>query len=76
MGTKKKHFALLLATLLLTLGSFLPTLSVQADEAFSVNSQAKICCGRNKRKNFIRPRRRKNNGDRVNLKNHRVVHRT
>lgn len=40
MGTKKKHFALLLATLLLTLGSFLPTLSVQADEAFSVNSQA------------------------------------
>ncbi|MDA9461616.1 serine hydrolase [Enterococcus mundtii] len=40
MGTKKKHFALLLATLLLTLGSFLPTLSVYADEAFSVNSQA------------------------------------
>lgn len=40
MGTKKKHFALLLATLLLTLGSFLPTLSVQVDEAFSVNSQA------------------------------------
>lgn len=40
MGTKKKHFALLLVTLLLTLGSFLPTLSVQADEAFSVNSQA------------------------------------
>ncbi|NMP56900.1 serine hydrolase [Enterococcus mundtii] len=40
MGTKKKHFALLLATLLLTLGSFLPTLSVQADEVFSVNSQA------------------------------------
>ena len=40
MGTKKKYFALLLATLLLTLGSFLPTLSVQADEAFSVNSQA------------------------------------
>ena len=40
MGTKKKYFALLLATLLLTLGSFVPTLSVQADEAFSVNSQA------------------------------------
>ncbi|PQF21959.1 serine hydrolase [Enterococcus mundtii] len=40
MGTKKKHFALLLATLLLTLGSFLPTLSVYADETFSVNSQA------------------------------------
>ncbi|MDB7102179.1 serine hydrolase [Enterococcus mundtii] len=40
MGTKKKHFALLLATLLLTIGSFLPTLSVYADEAFSVNSQA------------------------------------
>lgn len=40
MGTKKKYFALLLATLLLTLGSFVPTLSVQADEAFAVNSQA------------------------------------
>lgn len=40
MGTKKKYFALLLATLLLTLGSFVPTLSVQADETFSVNSQA------------------------------------
>ncbi|MBO0460634.1 D-alanyl-D-alanine carboxypeptidase [Enterococcus sp. DIV1298c] len=40
MRTKKTHFVLLLATLLLTLGTFLPTLSVHADDTFSVNSQA------------------------------------